>query len=274
MTGVQLLTTDSEPEAMRLAEQLEQLNRQRQQHRSGDHASEAARLVWRIETGRRRIVLASRRLASGRRGDCGGPVGGTVSPPEHCDCDRSSRDREGSARTVQGFDLYQGLISCRDLLDAFGGHPSAAGLTIKESRLHEFRDDSARSLLEWASGHAHVPTLHVDAEVQSARSQFRLDSRNRNPCIPLERGIRNPPLPSDGLDVVDARVVGEKHLKMRVRQGRSCTFDSIGFRMGSLEDLGLRVRSSRSIWPLALNAITGMDTIGSNCAFSALRMSR
>ena len=43
-----------------------------------------------------------------------------------------------------------------------------------------------------------------------------------------------------GLDVVDARVVGEKHLKLRVRQGRSFIFDSIGFRMGSFEELGLR----------------------------------
>jgi single-stranded-DNA-specific exonuclease len=57
---------------------------------------------------------------------------------------------------------------------------------------------------------------------------------------PFGAGNPEPTLAVRGLDVLDARVVGEKHLKLRVRQGRSYIFDSIGFRMGSLEALGLK----------------------------------
>ena len=66
---------------------------------------------------------------------------------------------KGSARTVEGFDLYQGLSECRDLLEAYGGHPSAAGLTIKESRLEEFRRRFCEVAAQWASAARTVPTL-------------------------------------------------------------------------------------------------------------------
>jgi single-stranded-DNA-specific exonuclease len=47
---------------------------------------------------------------------------------------------KGSARSVPGFDLYQALSECWDILEGYGGHPAAAGLTIEESRLPEFAE--------------------------------------------------------------------------------------------------------------------------------------
>ena len=44
----------------------------------------------------------------------------------------------GSARSVQGFDLYASIESCADLLENFGGHMYAAGLTMKEENVEEF----------------------------------------------------------------------------------------------------------------------------------------
>ena len=44
----------------------------------------------------------------------------------------------GSARSVAGFDLYASIESCADLLENFGGHVYAAGLTMKEEHLEEF----------------------------------------------------------------------------------------------------------------------------------------
>jgi single-stranded-DNA-specific exonuclease len=58
---------------------------------------------------------------------------------------------------------------------------------------------------------------------------------------PFGAGNPEPTLAVRGLDVVDARIVGDKHLKLRVRQRNSWTFDGIGFRMGSPADLGLTV---------------------------------
>jgi single-stranded-DNA-specific exonuclease len=146
---------------------------------------------------------------------------------------------KGSARTVEGFDLYRGLSACRDLLDAFGGHPSAAGLTIQESRVEEFRRRFCDVAAQWATGRLVRPTLHVDAEVNLTEVNFDLIQELES-LHPFGAGNPEPTLAVRGLDVVEARVVGDKHLKLRVRQGRSFIFDSIGFRMGSLQALGLK----------------------------------
>jgi single-stranded-DNA-specific exonuclease len=146
---------------------------------------------------------------------------------------------KGSARTVDGFDLYQGLSECRDLLDAFGGHPSAAGLTIQESRVEGFRRRFSDVVARWASSARFMPTLQVDAMVNLTDINFELIQELES-LHPFGAGNPEPTLAVRGLDVVEARVVGDKHLKLRVRQGRSFIFDSIGFRMGSFEGLGLR----------------------------------
>ena len=52
----------------------------------------------------------------------------------------------GSARSVHGFDVYKAIESCRDILDNFGGHTYAAGLSMKEENLEEFKNDLKPSL--------------------------------------------------------------------------------------------------------------------------------
>ena len=89
---------------------------------------------------------------------------------------------------------------------------------------------------------------------------------------PFGAGNPEPTLAVRGLDVLEARVVGEKHLKLRVRQGRSFIFDSIGFRMGSLEDLGLRAgRPLDLAFSPERNHWNGQDRV--QLRIKALRMS-
>ncbi|HEX9154792.1 MAG TPA: DHHA1 domain-containing protein, partial [Nitrospira sp.] len=149
---------------------------------------------------------------------------------------------KGSARTVGGFDLYQGLAACRDLVEAFGGHPSAAGVTVRESRLDEFRDRFAAVVADWATEAATVPTLHVDAEVQLSEVTTKL-IQEIGTLNPFGAGNPEPTFAVKGLEVMDSRTVGDKHLKMTVRQGRSLPFDSIGFGMKSLIERGIPART-------------------------------
>lgn len=237
MICVRLLTTDSEQEAMQIAEQLEQLNRQRQQIEA-DITNEAAASLQENKLSAA-IVLGSRDWHLGVVGIVAARLVDRFHRPSILISTNGEGLGRGSARTVEGFDLYQGLSECRDLLEAYGGHPSAAGLTIKESRLEEFRRRFCEVAAKWSSAAHTVPTLHVDAEVNLAEVNLDLIQELES-LHPFGAGNPEPTLAVRRLDVVDARVVGEKHLKLRVRQGRSYIFDSIGFRMGSLEGLGLR----------------------------------
>ncbi|MGZ9188429.1 MAG: single-stranded-DNA-specific exonuclease RecJ [Nitrospira sp.] len=269
MTCVRLLTTASEQEAMHIAEQLEQLNRQRQQIEAGI-TSEAVASLQEDELAAA-IVLGSRDWHLGVVGIVAARLVDRFHRPSIVIAVDGQGIGKGSARTVEGFDLYQGLSECRDLLEAFGGHPSAAGLTIKESRLEEFRRRFSEVAAQWASAVRTVPTLHVDAEVNLTEVNFGLIQELES-LHPFGAGNPEPTLAVRGLDVVDARVVGEKHLKLRVRQGRSYIFDSIGFRMGSLEDLGLRAgRPLDLAFSPERNHWNGQDRV--QLRIKALRMS-
>ncbi|WHZ25029.1 MAG: Single-stranded-DNA-specific exonuclease RecJ [Nitrospira sp.] len=238
MACVRLLTTESDVEAMQIAEQLEQLNRQRQQIEEGITSEAAASLA--PDESAAAIVLGSRDWHLGVVGIVAARLVDRFHRPSIVIAVDRQGIGKGSARTVEGFDLYQGLSKCRDLLEAYGGHPSAAGLTIKETRLEEFRRRFCEVVAERSGRSPFMPTLHVDAEVNLTEVNFNLIQELES-LHPFGAGNPEPTLAVLGLDVVDARVVGEKHLKLRVRQGRSVIFDSIGFRMGSFEELGLKV---------------------------------
>ena len=71
----------------------------------------------------------------------------------------------GSARSVQGFDLYDAIEGCADLLDNFGGHLYAAGLTMKEERLPEFCERIEKFIGDKITTDMTVPVITVDAKL-------------------------------------------------------------------------------------------------------------
>lgn len=76
----------------------------------------------------------------------------------------------GSARSVEGFDLYSAIESCEDLLEDFGGHTYAAGLTLKIENVPEF----SRRVIAYANEHAASPVQqpHIDADTITSLSDM------------------------------------------------------------------------------------------------------
>jgi len=259
MLGVRLLTTESPAEAQRLAEQLEQLNRERQKIEA-DIMAEALTLLKDQELPPA-LVLASRQWHLGVVGIVASRLVERFQRPVVVIAVNEQGIGKGSARTLGGFDLYQGLAACRDLVEAFGGHPSAAGVTIRESRLDEFRARFCDVVAGWASDAAKIPTLHVDAELRLDEVTLQL-IREIGALHPFGAGNPEPTFAVIRLEVMDARTVGEKHLKMTVRQGGSLPFDSIGFGMKSLVERGIpfRVPVDLAFTP-ELNHWNGYDRI-------------
>jgi single-stranded-DNA-specific exonuclease len=236
MLGVRLLTTESPAEAQQLADRLEQLNRERQKIEAELMAEAVASL--KDQELPAAVVLASRRWHVGVVGIAAARLVEKFHRPAIVIAIDEGSIGKGSARTTGGFDLYQGLAACRDLLEAFGGHPSAAGVTVRESNLEALRERFSAVVAEWNGGETTVPTLQVDAEVQLSEITARLINEIGT-LHPFGAGNPEPTFAVKGLEVMNARTVGEKHLKMTVRQGRSMPFDSIGFGMKSLIERGI-----------------------------------
>ncbi|MBK7732009.1 MAG: single-stranded-DNA-specific exonuclease RecJ [Bacteroidales bacterium] len=71
----------------------------------------------------------------------------------------------GSARSVPGYDLYQAIEYCSDLLESFGGHMFAAGLTLKQENLQEFRERFEQYVSETIRDEHLVPSVNIDEEI-------------------------------------------------------------------------------------------------------------
>ncbi len=72
----------------------------------------------------------------------------------------------GSARSVPGFDLYHALESCSDLLETFGGHMYAAGLTLKKDALKTFQDRFEEVVADTIEPEMLIPHMDIDAELK------------------------------------------------------------------------------------------------------------
>ena len=126
----------------------------------------------------------------------------------------------GSARSVAGFDLYEAIESCADLLENFGGHVYAAGLTLKEENLPEFSRRMDEFVAGKASSEMLVPVIEVDAKLDFAQITpkfFRILKQFQ----PFGPGNNNPIFVTENVyDAGSGRKVGAGgvHLKLDLIQ--------------------------------------------------------
>ncbi len=78
---------------------------------------------------------------------------------------RSNGFVTGSARSVKGFNLYQAIEKCQHLLESFGGHMYAAGLTLKEDNVESFSIEFEKAVSELITPESTVPKIEVDEEI-------------------------------------------------------------------------------------------------------------
>jgi single-stranded-DNA-specific exonuclease len=258
--AVQLLTTESELEAKRLADRLDVFNKERQalEERA---TQEAIRMVEASEAGQGAVVVWSKDWHLGVVGIVASRLVERFHRPAIVATVLPNEIAKGSVRTVSGLDVYQALQGCADLLLAFGGHPSAAGVTLQPEQLPALRDRFSRVVGDATGPEKPIPVLHVDAEVglRDVNQQLVLELESFHPFGP---GNPEPTLAVKNLTILAARVVGDGHLKLTVRHGNSLPFDSIGFRMGSLEDRGLSIRQPVDLAFIPeLNRWNGMERI-------------
>ncbi len=227
--GVQLLTTDSERTALRLVQKLEELNRRRRQIEQ-DTTKKAMRQVE--ANGVAPAIVVG---AEGWHSGVIGIVAARLVDRYHRPAVVVAFDRDGvgkgSVRSVPGFDMCQALESCQQDLVAFGGHAMAAGLTVRRESFSDFTRRLCEYVEKGMDGKATVATLDVDAAIALADVQFPL-LREFEQLQPFGMGNPEPTFLSEGLSVLEKRVVGDDHLKLVVCQDGSAPLAGIGFRMG------------------------------------------
>jgi len=135
----------------------------------------------------------------------------------------------GSARSIEGFNLHASLNEVEYLLERFGGHAYAAGFTMKIANLEALRRELEDLATKSLGERDLIPVLDVDAEV--ALEHVTPEMVNEiGTMAPFGEGNPEPVFLGRFLEVIQSRVVGNRHLKLLVRRGGK-VFEAIGFGM-------------------------------------------
>ena len=138
---------------------------------------------------------------------------------------------KGSARSIPGFDIYRALVQCSEHILQFGGHKYAAGLSIKLDKLPQFREAFSAVARQQIGEDMLVPEIHIDNEIDLSDLTPKF-ARILNQIGPFGPGNARPVFALRGVELYGSpRIVGNNHLRFKVRQG-SRVVDAIGFNLG------------------------------------------
>lgn len=138
----------------------------------------------------------------------------------------------GSARSVAGFDLYSAIEECSFLLEQFGGHKHAAGMTIEIEKIKDLRLKFDEIVAKYISPEQLLPVINVDLKIKLADISpkfFRIVSQ----MAPFGPENMQPTFMTENLTLKYApRVMKEKHLKLDlVEEETGAVFTAVGFGM-------------------------------------------
>ncbi len=220
--AVELLTTDRDDRARELSDRLDQINRQRQQvERTIVEQARAQIEAMGGVSGRGSIVVSDPTWHPGVIGIVAGRLAETYQRPAVVIAEQDESFAQGSARSVDGFDVHRAIIDCADLLDRFGGHRAAAGIRLTPDRIDAFRERFEIYCQRELTSEQRRRTLWIDAEVHLGQ----LDHRIVTQIEKLEPfGLTNPKpnLLTDRVRLAaDPRFVGkaQEHVQLRLAQG-------------------------------------------------------
>jgi len=223
--AVKLLITDDAKEARGLAKRLENFNRERQQVEARILA-EAMNIIEEKDLKESpAIVLASERWHPGVVGIVASRIVDAFAVPTIV-ISLDGDNGKGSVRSVRGVNAWQMLRECSDYLERYGGHEMAGGLFIKRDAVDTFRRRFCEAVSE----------LKIEVGARELAIDMELDFEDVDVLFvrQLEKlapyGIGNPePLFFIGnVKCESVRIVGEKHVKFRVKSGRA-EMDAIAF---------------------------------------------
>ena len=164
---------------------------------------------------------------------------------------------KGSGRSISRFHLRDALVTCGDLLERFGGHRMAAGLTIHRDRIAEFRERFVAEANRQLRPEDLAPEQRVDVALHLDEVTDDLERLCRllEPCGSDNPG---PVFAVRGARLEGVREVGRGHLKATLREG-AASLDAIGF--GMMERAPADLGSVDVAFKLERNEFRGRESL-------------
>ncbi len=224
-----LLTTLYPDEANKLAEELEDTNRERQRL-TNEMTAKARELILPTAESDRLLFVGAPEYPEGIVGLIASRLSEEFYRPAvavHCGPEES----RGSARSIAEFNIVAALDQCRELLVRHGGHAAAAGFTVRNENLLELQSRLKEIAARDLGDSDLAPVLTIDAVAPLGDMNWGLHKALEQ-LEPFGYGNREPIFLSRSVLVRDARIVGAEHLRLLLSDGQA-VWDAIAFRQGS-----------------------------------------
>ncbi len=171
--------------------------------------------------------------------------------------DREKGLAKGSARSIEGFDMFKNLSECRDILPHFGGHPMAAGLTMKVDDVEDLRRRLNVIASDVLTDADYIPMTTIDLEVSMSDINLQV-IEEMSLLAPFGVSNPTPKVMIENVNLSQMKRIGseETHLKMLLEQNGN-TIDCVGFNFGYLfDDISMAAKVS-TVGTLSINEWNG-----------------
>ncbi len=167
---------------------------------------------------------------------------------------------KGSGRSIKNFHLFEAILECRDLLESFGGHQHATGLSLARDNLSDFKHRINRLAKEKLSIEDLLPSLEVDMEL--SLSDLSMGFINELAILePFGVGNKEPLFFTPGLSLKGLpRVMSRDTLKFWVTDGMF-TYQAIGFGIARFKDSLENAESFDLVYTLQIDSWQGQESL-------------
>ncbi|ADU29769.1 single-stranded-DNA-specific exonuclease RecJ [Evansella cellulosilytica] len=255
--AIQLLLSEDDIEAYELAIMIDDLNKERQTI-VNEMAKEAEEQVLAKDTVPSVLIV-------GQAGWNAGVIGIVASrlvekfyrPTIVLSLDESTGLAKGSARSIEGFDLFQALSQCREWLPHFGGHPMAAGLTMKIENINLLQEKMCNIAETTVAEENWIKSLAVDLPVKVSEVTTEAITHLQE-MAPFGVGNPAPKALIENVELAMTKKIGAKedHLKLSLKDEES-VLDGIAFRMGNIADELSPIAKLSVVGQLSINEWNG-----------------
>ena len=258
--SLKLLCAETEDEAAKLAGDLTALNQSRKAL-TEEGKEEAIRIVEETEIGQDRVlVIFLPDCHESLAGIIAGRIREKYNKPVFV-LTKGETMVKGSGRSIESYSMFEELVKCGDLMEQYGGHPMAAGLSIKEENVEEFRRRlnenctlTEKDLMPKIVIDVPMPVSYINKELVEEISLLE----------PFGKGNTKPLFAQKGLRVLSSRVLGKNRnvAKLQLSDHTGCVMEAVYF--GEADEFINAVKGSSSIsvtyYP-EINRYQGRETL-------------
>ena len=259
--ALKLLLSKNLNEAQELTRKLNDHNRERQDIEKRIFEDAIKQIEEKSLANNRTIVVAGQNWHHGVIGIVSSKITDMYFKPSILLCLEDGIGK-GSGRSVPGFDLHEALTKCLDTIDKFGGHAMAVGITVKEDKIPEFKEEFEKIAID-----SHIeeimPIINIDAKVNLSNINREMVESLKQ-LEPFGEGNKMPIFVFKNLRIDSIRALSEgKHLKMTLKDNNTI-ISSIGFNIGKMaEDYKIGDRID-VVGVLEINSFNGVDNLQIN----------